>query len=134
MSEIFCELFIGASSLSVRFVVFHGTIISYALFVLSCSSDFCAAYYYYYSALTQILHAHRNTYESVVSHRFPPPSAPQVPMVVLSIWHPLPPVPPSHPCTTQFFWSIHTIQTVASQFLPFYHPVHKKPIYQREPE
>ena len=67
--------------------------------VLFSSSDFCAAYYDYFSALTQILCALYNTDEIVGSLRLPPPVAPQYPIVELPIFLPLPSIhlPRLHP-------------------------------------
>ena len=51
--------------------------------VLSASSDLSAVYLYYFATLTQILRAPCSAEAIGDSHRFPPPAAPQEPMVAL---------------------------------------------------
>ena len=46
----------------------------------------------------------------------------------------LPPVPPSQPSPIRSVWSVRPIQLVASQFILFYQPAHKKPISPSETE
>ena len=53
-------------------------------------------------------------------------------MVELPIRRPLPSVPPYHPRPIWSVYSIRPIQPVASKFLQFYQPAHKKPIFPSE--
>ena len=84
--EFFCELFPVDFSSYVPFLYIEVCLYNtYYLYYLlpSCNLDFCAEYYYYYSALTQILFSLFNTNVSGGTHHFPPPGATQEPMAPL---------------------------------------------------
>ena len=122
-------------------VYFYRTYDLYYL-VLRASSDLSAVYLYYFAALTQILRALCCTEAIGDSHLFPPPAAPQEPMVallfrrLLTLVRPTPVPPTSYPVhpyvpysqlpasipvhKIQFFQSSSTIQLdPAGRYAPF---------------
>ena len=69
--------------------------------VLFISSDLSAAYYNYFSALTQILHTPCNINENGGIRRFSSPTASQELIMLVPNLHPLPSIHPPCPCTVQ---------------------------------
>ena len=128
MSAFFYEFFLGTFPLFVWLLSFHSTIISYLLFVIYFTIllfIFLCSILLLFSTLTKILCTHCSTNKSGDICRFPPHDTTQESMAALLIWHLLLLVPPSYPRPIRSIRSVHPIQTAASEFLPFYHLLHK---------
>ena len=91
--------------------------------VLFSSSDLCAAYDDYFSALTQIIRSPWNTDEIGGRCHFLPPVAPQETMLSLPIRHPLPIIHPACPWTVRSVPSDPSGQSGPSLQANFFHTV-----------
>ena len=108
----------------------HSTIVSYILFILSCTT-----FQFVFLFSLFLLFCYYNTNIScpcstdVIHLQFT--TAPQEKMVTLPIRILITLVPPSHP---RPIWPVSTIQPLARKFLPLYQPAQKKPVFPSKTE